>query len=149
MQTLPLPRLAALLTANAAGYYATEAATRLLIAHGTWLHRVDFLVACVSTWDANSEPLGSWVWHRAEWLRPAHVAAASVQWDRIGAFLDTAPCSGSEARILRLAAELAGYDTATPLDELLSGLDDTNSRLVVAAIAHALNLPQPNQGVEQ
>ena len=35
-------------------------------------------------------------------------------------------------------AELGGTDTGVPLDELLSGLDDANARLVLDAIDHAL-----------
>jgi len=133
MTNVPPPRLAALLRDQAKGYYATEAAAELLIAHGTWLHRTDFLDACVVAIDAAGNDLGS----------PRHpagtVTRAGIAWDDIPAFADTAPCSGSEARILRLVAELAGTDTATPLGELLSSLDGRNSALVLDAIAHTLN----------
>lgn len=142
MQTLPLARLAALLTANAKGYYATEAATRLLIGHETWLHRTDFLASCVETWDAEYS-VGAATWPDHLDLDPDTITGAAVNWGHIPGFVAEAACSGSEGRVLRLVAELAGYDTATPLDELLSGLDDRNSRLVVDAIAHALHLPAP------
>lgn len=134
MSTLPLPRLAALLTAHAKGYYATEAATQLLIGHETWLQRSDFLAACV--WAATDDDRDGPVTQ----FDADEITRVWVDWESIPAFAATAPCSGSESRILRLVAELVGYDTATPLDELLSGLDDTNSAKVVVAIAHALRI---------
>lgn len=134
MTTLPLPRLAALLTAHAKGFYATEAATQLLIGHETWLHRSDFLNACVwaATDDDRDGPVTG--------FEDVDITHAWIDWAAIPAFAETAPCSGSEGRVLRLVAELSGYDTATPLDELLSGLDDHNSALVVDSIAHALHV---------
>lgn len=140
MTTVPVPLLAALLTASAKGFYATEAATQLLIGHEMWLHRSDFLAACVWAGTADGED-GSPAEFDAQ-----EISHVGVDWDRIPDFAATASCSGSEGRILRLVAELAGYDTATPLDELLSGLDHENGRLVVQAIAHALHLPAPEVG---
>jgi hypothetical protein len=150
MTTLPVGRLAALLTASAKGYYATEAATALLIAHGVWLRRGDFIAACVEFSDVAGEPIrydphstGSVDGHPTLVLTPsdphATVAYARVLWDQLPSFAEGAACSGSEDRILRLVAELAGHDTGVPLDELLLGLDATNSASVLDAIAHALH----------
>jgi len=140
MTTLPLPRLAALLTDNARGVIDAEAATRLLVGHGTWLGRRDFLAACVDLWDTDGEFVYG-AWRPGTDVDPDRIAAASVIWEDIPGFAEAAPCSGSEGRVLRLVAELAGYDTGVPLGELLSGLDDRNSRLVVDAVAHALRVP--------
>jgi hypothetical protein len=136
MPTLPVPRLAALLYDNARGVYATEAATRLLVGHETWLHRSDFLAACVWT---GTEAIDIPVEIAGNHANDPRLRAA-VDWSEIPRFVETAPCSGSEERILRLVAELAGYDTGTPLAELLFGLDDHNGALVLDAIAHALHI---------
>jgi hypothetical protein len=122
MSTLTPEQLAHLLRQEAAGYYTTEAAAQLLTGHRSWLTRPDFLAACVDYDHDGATPV------------------AWVQWSAVPAFVDQAPCSSSEARILRLAAELAGIDTGEPLAELLAGLDDHNSRLVADAIAHALRI---------
>lgn len=124
MPTLPLDldQLAGGLRASAAGYYPSEAATELLIAHASWLRRDDFLTACVDYDHDGSTPI---VW---------------IDWAAVPAFLAKAPCSSSEARILRLIAELEGEDTGWPLVDLLTGLDDANSRLFLGAIAHALQI---------
>src|SRR5262245_7363955 len=114
MVTLTPDQLAHLLRAWAAGSYADEAAVELLVTHGSWLRRSDFLAACV------------------DYDHDGTTAAAWIAWDTIASFLDRADtgCSGSEARILRLASELAGVDSGHALAELLSSLDDRNSRLV-------------------
>jgi hypothetical protein len=143
MTTVPVPRLAALLTASAKGYYATEAATQLLIGHEMWLHRSDFLHDCV--WLSTETGDYGCPASPCE-LTVDDVAHAFITWDYLPGFLEGAPCSGSEGRILRLVAELAGHDTATPLDELLTGLDDHNGALVLVAIAHALGLGQRDSG---
>jgi hypothetical protein len=122
MTTLTPDQLAPLLRASAAGWYATEAATELLCEHRSLLTRADFLAACVDYDHDGTTPV------------------AWVTWDAIPGYVDRAPLSSSEARILGLAAELAGTDTGTPLAELLSGLDDGNARLVADAIAHALRI---------
>jgi hypothetical protein len=122
MTTLTPDQLAALLRASAAGWYATEAAAQLLCEHRSLLTRADFLAACVDYDHDGTTPV------------------AWVTWDAIPAFVGRAPLSSSEARILRLAAELGGTDTGVPLAELLSGLDDTNARLVLGAIAHVLRM---------
>jgi hypothetical protein len=122
MHTLTTDAIADLLRQRATGSYADEAATELLIAHRTWLDRRDFLTTCVDYDHDGHHPV---VW---------------VDWHRVPAFLDAAPCSASEARILRLATELSGIDTGWALADLLCGLDDRNSALVVDAIAHTLRV---------
>jgi hypothetical protein len=122
MHTLTTEQVANLLGRWAAGSYADEAAAQLLGRHRTWLERHDFEATCLNYDHDGTSPT---VW---------------VDWDAVPAFLDEAACSSSEARILRLAAELAGVDTGRPLADLSSSLDDRNVRLVVDAIAHALNL---------
>lgn len=119
MTTLPLPTLAALLRASANGWYATEAATELLIAHDVWLRRSDFLEACVWVGITGTEP---------------DQRIATIEWDRIPTFVAQAGCSDSERNILRLAAELAGVDTGVPLGELLTGLGEVNAGLVHVAV---------------
>jgi hypothetical protein len=121
MHTLPIGRLAPALRAEAEGIYATEAAVELLIRHGVWLRREDFLDALVR-YEAHC----------------ADVPLAQIFWREVPDFLDRARCSGSEARILRLATELNGVDTGVALADLLSSLDDANSQLVIDAITHVL-----------
>jgi hypothetical protein len=120
--TLTPDQLAHLLRASAAGYYADEAAAELLCGHRSWLTRRDFLAACVNYDHDGTNPV------------------AWVDWQSVPVFADRAACSSSEARVLHLAAELAGIDTCHPLADLLSGLDDANSRLVLFAFAHALHI---------
>jgi hypothetical protein len=122
MHTLTPDQLAGLLRSSAAGSYADESAVELLIAHGSWLRRDDFAAACVNYDHDGARPV---VW---------------IDWEAVPGFLDGTACSSSEARILRLAAELAGVDAGHPLTQLLASLDDTNSALVVHAIAHALHI---------
>jgi hypothetical protein len=122
MHTLSTDTIAALLRHRAAGSYADEAAVELLIAHGTWLNRPDLLTACV------------------EYDHDGHDAVVWVDWHAVPAFLESAPCSGSEGRVLRLVTELSGVDTGRPLADLLCGLDDRNSALVVDAVAHTLRV---------
>ncbi len=122
--TLPPARLAAMLRAWSAGLYPSEAATELLIAHGTWLHRPDFLLTLV---DAVEDG----------WGRGGHIVPmASVDWDRVETFLAHTYGSTSELNVLRLAASLAGATTTGSLLDMTSGLDDTNTRYVLDALAH-------------
>ena len=96
-----------------------EAAVELLIAHGVWLTRSDFLTECI---------------HHGR--HPSGEPYTWVDWELIAGFLDETGCASSEARILSIAAELAGVDSGRPLGDLLSNLDARNTRLVIAAIAH-------------
>ena len=122
MHTLTTEAIAALLRRRATGSYADEAAIELLIAHGTWLGRRDFLTSCV------------------EYDHDGHDPVVWVEWHAVPTFLDTAPCSASEARMLRLAAELSGIDTGWSLADLLCGLDSRNSVLVVDAVGYTLRV---------
>ena len=122
MITLTPDQLAQLLRTWAAGYYTDEAAAQLVCEHRSWLTRPDFLAICVNYDHDGTTPV------------------AWIDWPAVPAFLERAACSSSEARVLRLAAELAGIDTGQPLGELLTSLDDHNSRIVADAIAHALRL---------
>jgi hypothetical protein len=119
--TLTPDQLAALLRASAAGYYADEAAAELVCGHRSWLTRRDFLAACVNYDHDGTSPV------------------AWIDWPAVPGYVERAACSSSEARVLRLAAELAGVDTGHPLADLLTGLDDHNTRLVLFALAHALH----------
>jgi hypothetical protein len=119
MTRYPLP---AALRASAAGLFASEAAVNLLIGHRYWLTRPDFAAEYVHTITAITDG----------------TAAAAVCWPEAIAALDRGQLagSGSENRILRLAASLAD---GIPLDlqDALSSLDDTSLQHVVTAIRHA------------
>jgi hypothetical protein len=118
--TLTPDQLAALLRASAAGFYADEAAVQLICGHRSLLGRADFVNACI------------------EYDHDGTAPCAWIDWPAVVELSDNALLSGSEARILRLAAELAGREAGQPLAELLSSLDDHNARLVLDAITHAL-----------
>jgi hypothetical protein len=120
MHTLTIDQLAALLHASAAGFYADEAAVQLVCGHRSLLGRTDFRAACVEYDHDGTDPV------------------AWIDWTAVVDFSGQKPLSGSEARILRLAAELAGRDTGQPLAELIVSLDDANAELVLDALAHAL-----------
>lgn len=114
--------LAAALRACASGLHAAEAACELIINHATWLHRRDFrddfLQTGVSITDA-STPM------------------ADIDWTGAITALDAGnlPCSGGEARMLRIAASLAAGIPVNMRDALV-GLDTANSQIVLEAIAH-------------
>jgi hypothetical protein len=109
------PSLPAALRAGADGLYTLEAATRLIIAHGTWIARDDF--AC-------------FIHHGT--------GTAAIDWEAVISALDAGrlPCSGGERRILRLAASLA-YDIPVSLGEAITGIDDRNVGLPIKAVRHA------------
>lgn len=120
---LSVAKLGDLLLAQAHGDYATEAAARLLIDHEMWLCRSDFrgyLAMWSDGWDGYQE-----------------VPMVAIAWREILADLDAGQlhASTSEANVLRVAASLAGSGTVQ-LRKAMSGLDATNSRLVIAAITH-------------
>ena len=120
--TLTPDQLAALLRASAAGFYADEAAVQLICGHRSLLGRADFVTGCI------------------EYDHDGKAPSVCIDWSAVVEFSDHPPLSGSEARILRLAAELAGHASGQPLAELLSSLDDNNARPVLDAITHALTL---------
>jgi hypothetical protein len=108
--------LPAALRAGAAGLYALEAATGLIIAHGTWL--------------ARSDDFGHFIHHGA--------GAAAIDWEAAIDALHAGglPCSGGERRVLELAASLAGHSPVI-LGDAIPGLDDHSIRRLVKAVRHA------------
>lgn len=115
--------LAAALRAGASGLHAGEAACELIINHATWLHRRDFCDDFVQTSIS---------------IADASTPMADIDWAGAIAALDTGhlPCSGSEARMLRLAASLAA-GIPVNIGDALIGLDTANSQIVLEAVAHA------------
>ncbi len=114
--------LTAALRAHARGLHTRKAAIELLIGHASWLRRTDFVDPFVHTATGliDGTPMASIDW-----------AAA------ITALNDThLPCSGSEGRILRLAASLA-HAIPVDLQDALTGLDDHNTALTLAAVERA------------
>jgi hypothetical protein len=112
--------LAAALRACAAGLYPLEAGTGLLIANGTFLHRDDFTGRFIEHGTSNGSPMAAIDWEAAI----AAIASGHL------------PCSAGERHILQLSASLAA---GTPVDlrNTVTGLDDDNAGLLVAAIQHA------------
>jgi hypothetical protein len=120
--------LAAMLRAHARGSYPAAAAAELLIRHATWLHRDDFVHDHVhagpAPWMAGAD---MWAW---------------IDWDEaVGALgAGVLPCSGSEGRILRIAASI-GAGVLIDLADCMTSLDEVNVQRVVHAIQHANGHP--------
>jgi hypothetical protein len=114
--------LAGPLRAAASGLCAPEAAVELIIAHATWLNRADFR--------------DQFTHHGTHLTTGASLAA--IDWPAAITALDTGqlPCSGSESRILRLAASIADGIPVSLLDALTS-LDDTNIAHLIRSVLHA------------
>jgi len=114
--------IAAALHAHARGIYPSEAAVALVIDHQYWLTRADFLTGFTGTFPGFTDG----------------TPMAAVCWPEAVAALDRGQLSGSgsENRILRLAASLAD-GIPVDLQSAVSGLDDTNLQHVVTAIRHA------------
>lgn len=114
--------MAAALRAWTKGLFRLEAAVELLIGHGWWLYRRDFLEVAVEF---------------GQGIVDGSVLAA-VDWEAAVAALDAGrlPCSGGEEQMLRLAASIAD---GVPLDlgDAVSGLDKRNACLVAGAVLHA------------
>jgi hypothetical protein len=127
-QALTFDALAEALRAQAKGAYAAEAVAELLIRHESWLRRHDFvhLIEVFPSFADTSVLMASVDWEAVSELLPATQDAAG----------DLA-ASGSERCILAVAASLAGYPSALPLDDLLIGLDDSNGLLVLRSLQHA------------
>jgi hypothetical protein len=112
------PLLAGQLRAWARGIYPDEAGVELLIGHAVFLDRADFTSRFIST------------------PRSGHELAI-IDWPAaIAALDDSLPCSGSENRMLRLAASLAD-GIPVSLRDALTGIDDRGIRLVIKAVLHA------------
>jgi hypothetical protein len=110
------------LRAHAKGLYCAEAAVELLIGHGCWLKRPQFVRRFV--WTGRGLVGGGIV--------------AVVDWAAVSSALGKGKlaCSDSEGRILAVAASIGG---GGPVDlrDALTGLDPGNVTLVVAALAWA------------
>ncbi len=99
------------LRAWAKGIYPTEAGVELLVRHG----RI--------------------VYEAAPWVRRADDGSAA--WiDPTSLLEDAGPLSGSEQRVVAIAASLLG-GPPVDLSEVLSSLDPATSDLVLASLAHA------------
>jgi len=114
-------QLSTALRAAAAGIYPDQAAAGLIISHGTFLHRENFLchvetAACIS----DGTPM------------------AWIDWDAVIAALDGGrlPASGGEKRIVRIAASLAAGHQVS-LRDAIPGLDRQSLELVTTAIRRA------------
>jgi hypothetical protein len=110
------------LRAHARGLHSSTAAVDLLIAHRCWLHRTDFrdrFLFAGTDFDTGEETI-------------------CIDWPRAVMALDCGrlPCSGSEARMLRIAASI-GEGVPVDLREALTELDAVNTALVARAVACA------------
>jgi hypothetical protein len=114
--------LHAALRACAADFYPCEAGTDLLINHASWLHRHDFTDRFI---------------HTGTSITDGTAPMAGIDWANAITALNTGvlPCSGSEQRILRLAASIAN-GIPVSLRDALTELDDRNIKLVLTAILH-------------
>lgn len=121
--TLTPSELEPMLRTCAQGVQSEEAAVHLVISHGAWLRRADFLRQCVVAVDHG-------VQHGS-----TNVPMAAISWQRAARFVDNAPASTSEANILRLACSLGGVNTGA-LRELTASLDPSNTARVLDALAH-------------
>lgn len=114
-------QLTAALRAGSKGMYCDQAATELLIRHGSWLRRDDFTARYILTGTSQAGDI-----------------TAAIDWEEAITALHAGdlPCSSSEAAILGLAASFA---TATPvvLRHAITGLDQANLYLVTNAISDA------------
>ena len=114
-------QLTAALRAGSKGLYCDQAATELLIRHGSWLRRDDFTARYILIGTSQAGDI-----------------TAAIDWEEAITALHAGdlPCSSSEAAILGLAASFA---TATPvvLRHAITGLDQANLDLVTNAIRDA------------
>lgn len=113
--------LATALRAHARGLRCLEAATELLIGHRTWIPRSDFASFVITARGLTDDHELAHI----DW----HTAIAALQSGQL-------PCSGSESRMLLLAASLAD-EIPINLGNTLTGLDDYNTELITQAITHA------------
>ena len=119
----PCP-LAQPLRACADGLLPNQAGVELLIDHGRFLHRADFRQRFVDVFTNDGLELAEINW-----------AKAITAMDR-----QEFACSGSEARVLRLAASIAD---GIPVDlrEALTGLDTANLNRLTTAILNCQRAP--------
>jgi hypothetical protein len=114
--------ITAALHAAAAGLHHDQAGTGLLISHGCFLHRDDFIPFV----------------HTATSISDQATLLARIDWHAATSALDHGqiPASSSETSILRLAASLAAGHPVS-LRDTIPGLDQRNLNLVTTAIRHA------------
>ncbi len=107
----------------AKGLLCLEAAVELLIGHELWLWREDFahVAALGFGWHVFTGQAMVWL----DFIAAGHALESGVL-----------PCSSSERQLLLIAASIA---EGRPVDlrEALSGLDETDTGLVVRAVVHA------------
>jgi hypothetical protein len=104
----------------AKGLLCLEAAVGLLIGHGTWLCRADFLDAAV---EVITEPGRDIAF--VDFTAAADALAA-------GGF----PCSAGERAVLQVAAGIAA-GCPVNLEDVLTAMDAANAALVADAVLHA------------
>lgn len=106
----------------AKGLFTAEAAVELLIGHGSWLYREDFLEIAVESGRGITSG--------------AVMAAVDFEAAALALEAGALPCSGGEGRVLRIAASIAA---GVPVDlrETVTGLDENNAVLAAAAVLHA------------
>lgn len=113
--------LIAALRRYTSGLRVAEAAVELLVGHGHWLRREPFL-RCVE-----------WYPHDDQ-----HDDMALVDWHEVRESLDSGdlPGTASERSVLAVAGSI---DAGTPVDlgDVLLSCDQSNVRLIAAAVLHA------------
>lgn len=122
------------LRAWASGSLHREAAVELLIDHGHWLGRDDFQDACIDVTDADDT---------------GH-ERARICFDEAAVLVEAGPyglpSSTTERQVLGIAASLTGWHPlGWSLDELLTGLDATNTNRVLDAVAHTTGHPNTHR----
>ena len=119
------------LRACASGVFPAEAGVGLLISHDTWLHRDDFAGPFVHTGVSITDGITRWPRSTGPPPSPPWTLAACL--------------AAAERRMLRLAASIAD-GIPVGLRDTLTGIDDRNVQLVVAAILQASGQP-PQAGI--
>lgn len=121
-RVLSAAQLVEALRAYARGIPPVEAAVGLVIEHGRWLTREEFL--------------------RHVAVRPArhasHALMAVPDWDALCTIADDLEIPHSWAALLTVAVELASaLDTGWRFQEMVGGLDQADTVLVLRALFHA------------
>ena len=112
--------------------FCAEAAVGLLVGHGSWLLRDDFVGDFVECFEGVADQ-----------------EMAVVDWRGAVGALDRGalPCSSSEEQILRLVASFA---EGVPVDlrDAVCGLDATNAGLAARALLHAAGHGRTDLAIE-
>lgn len=116
------------------GKYKTEAALLLLSFHGHWLRRAAFRSHVMVERPAD-DPNGP-LWASVDW--EAIAGEIGRPYDPAVGGDQMAQSSSRELRVLRIAASLGGGGLVDLSDVLDAGFDQTNARLVQAAVVHAM-----------